>query len=76
MRKNYDIEKLNPRQNPYAELLSNEKRQITIRLNESTIQYFKAMAEETGISYQNLINLYLADCAANKRKLNMFWSEE
>lgn len=52
--------------NPYAAKL---KKQITIRIDETTIEYFKSMAEETGIAYQNLINLYLADCATRKKKL-------
>ena len=45
------------------------KKQITIRLNVSTIEYFKQQAEETGISYQNLINMYLTDCAVHEKKL-------
>ena len=66
MRDEYDIKKLNPRPNPYADKL---KKQITIRLNASTIEYFKQQAEETGISYQNLINMYLTDCKKKKKKL-------
>ena len=66
MRDEYDIKKLNPRPNPYADKL---KKQITIRLNASTIEYFKQQAEETGISYQNLINMYLTDCAVHEKKL-------
>ncbi len=68
MRKEYDFSKA--RRNPYAKLL---KRQITIRLDEPTVDYFKDLAEETGIPYQTLINLYLRDCAAKKRKLAMNW---
>jgi predicted DNA binding CopG/RHH family protein len=66
MREEYDIKKLNPRRNPYADKL---KKQITIRLNVGTIEYFKKQAEETGISYQNLINMYLTDCAVHEKKL-------
>ncbi len=66
MRDEYDIKNLNPRPNPYADKL---KKQITIRLNASTIEYFKQQAEETGISYQNLINMYLTDCAVHEKKL-------
>ena len=62
MREEYDINNLNPRSNPYADKL---KKQITIRLNAGTIEYFKEQAEKTGISYQNLINLYLTDCAVH-----------
>lgn len=66
MREEYDIKNLNPRRNPYADKL---KKQITIRLNADTIDYFKQQAEETGISYQNLINMYLTDCAVHEKKL-------
>jgi len=68
MRKEYDFSK--SRKNPYASQL---KKQITIRLDEDAIAYFKAVSEEVGIPYQSLINLYLRDCAAANRKLNLFW---
>jgi len=68
MRKEYDFSK--GRRNPYAKRL---KRSVTIRLDEPTIAYFKALAEETGIPYQTLINLYLRDCAANRTKLALQW---
>jgi hypothetical protein len=42
-------------------------------LDEGSIAYFKAMAEETGIPYQSLINLYLKDCAATGKRLDMAW---
>ena len=71
MREEYDIEKLNPRRNPYTQ---KAKRQITINIDSETIDYFKAQSEESGLPYQTLINLYLTDCAANKRKLRMSWS--
>ena len=58
--------------NPYTQRL---KKQITIRLDEDTIAYFKAMADEKGIPYQSLINLYLRDCAASERKLNLSWTD-
>ena len=63
MREEYDIKNLNPRRNPYADKL---KKQITIRLNVGTIEYFKKQAEETGISYQNLINMYLTRSNSDK----------
>jgi predicted DNA binding CopG/RHH family protein len=69
MRKHYDFSK--GRKNPYAKRL---KKQITIRLDLPTIQYFKASAETTGIPYQTLINLYLRDCAEQRRRLSMEWS--
>jgi predicted DNA binding CopG/RHH family protein len=68
MRKEYDFSKA--RQNPYARRL---KRQVTIRLDEETIRYFNALAVEMGIPYQTLINLYLRDCAASRKKLTMNW---
>ena len=69
MRKNYDFSK--SVKNPYAKAV---KKQITIRLDEDTIEYFKNMSEELGIPYQNLINLYLRDCAGSNRKLNLKWA--
>ena len=68
MRENYDFS--NAKKNPYVSKL---KKQITIRLDEDTIDYFKEMSEESGIKYQQLINLYLADCAKKNLKLNMSW---
>ena len=56
--------------NPYAKIL---KKQITIRLNSATIEYFKNMAKEMGIPYQVLIDSYLTDCAISKRRLNLKW---
>lgn len=70
MRDEYDIQGLNPRKNPYAGQL---KRQITINIDGSTIDYFKAQSETAGIPYQTLINLYLRDCAVNKRQLKLTW---
>ena len=64
MLEEYDIDKLNPRPNPYAKEL---KKQVTIKIAPSVIDYFKDEATKTGIPYQTLINLYLADCAENKR---------
>ena len=68
MRKEYDFSK--SRKNPYASQL---KKQITIRLDEDAITYFKAISEEIGMPYQSLINMYLRDCAASKRKLDLKW---
>ena len=66
MKKEYDFNK--GKKNPYTKLL---KKQITINLNEEVLDYFKKMSEETGIPYQNLINLYLLDCVKSKRKINL-----
>lgn len=51
----------------------NIKKQITIRIDSEAIDYFKSMADETGIKYQQLINLYLTDCARKKTKLITVW---
>ena len=64
MRKEYDFSK--SVKNPYAKHL---KKQVTLRLGTDVIEYFKALAEETGIPYQNLINLYLRECAQSGKKL-------
>ena len=69
MRKEYDFAKA--KKNPYAKSL---KKQVTIRLDATTIDYFKQLADETGITYQNLINLYLQDCAQSKKKPKVKWS--
>ena len=71
LRTEYNIAELHPRKNPYAKKL---KQQITINLNADTVSYFKALAEQTGIPYQTLINLYLTDCAENKRQLSFSWN--
>jgi uncharacterized protein (DUF4415 family) len=68
MRKEYDFS--NARKNLYV---SHLKKQVTIRLDEDSIGYFKSLSEEVGIPYQSLINLYLRDCAASRRKLNLNW---
>ena len=68
MKKEYDFSEA--RKNPYADRV---KQQITINLNQSTIQYFKDLAEETGLPYQTLINLYLTECADKKRKPEISW---
>jgi uncharacterized protein (DUF4415 family) len=70
MKKEYDLSKLKSRKNPYAAKL---KRQVTIRMSDDVIGYFKEMAEETGIPYQSLINLYLRDCVAHGRKPDLSW---
>jgi len=71
MKKEYDLTKMKRRKNPYANRL---KKQVTIRLDEETITYFKNLAEETGMPYQNLINLYLRECAEHQRKLQLNWT--
>lgn len=70
MREEYDIKNLNPRKNPYSNRL---KKQITINIDNDTVDYFKSLSESTGIPYQTLINLYLTDCAKNKKQLQIAW---
>jgi predicted DNA binding CopG/RHH family protein len=69
MKKHYDFSA--SKANPY---IRKTKRQVTIRLDEATIAYFKGLATRAGIPYQNLINLYLRDCAAERKRLKMEWA--
>ena len=69
MKKEYDFSK--SRKNPYARAL---KKQITIRLDEPTIAYFRRLSQETGMPYQSLMNLCLRDCAASHRTLRLSWA--
>ncbi|MEW6058521.1 MAG: BrnA antitoxin family protein [Bdellovibrionota bacterium] len=70
MKKEYDFSK--SKKNPYAKHL---KQQITIRLDKSTVEYFKHLSQESGIAYQVLINLFLKDCAASKKKPKLKWDD-
>lgn len=65
MRKEYDFSK--SKKNPYAKRL---KQQVTILLDKEAITYFKNLADETGVAYQVLINLYLKECAQLKKRLS------
>ena len=69
MRERYDFSDSVP--NPYAKRM---KQQITIRIDQDTVEYFKNMAEEKGIPYQSLINLYLRDCAIQHKRLDLTWT--
>ena len=71
MRKHYDFSKMKGRKNPY---IKNLKQPVKMRLDCDTVTYFKSIAEEMGIPYQSLINLYLRDCAMRNRKLRMKWA--
>ncbi|MBF8260332.1 MAG: hypothetical protein HW377_2706 [Actinobacteria bacterium] len=68
MRKEYDFSKA--KRNPYAKYF---KKQVTIRLDDKTVNYFKKMADEVDVPYQTLINLYLRDCASTGRRLSINW---
>ena len=67
MKKEYDLSKFKKRKNPFSKQL---KKQVTIRMGIDILEYFKTMSEDTGIPYQNLINLYLRDCVTSKRKIS------
>jgi len=71
MKAEYDLSKMKRRRNPYASRL---KRQVTIRLDDNVIDYFKSMSAETGIPYQRLINMYLQDCAQKQKRLKLQWT--
>jgi predicted DNA binding CopG/RHH family protein len=70
MKPEYDLSKLKARKNPYASKLM---RLVTMRRSEDVVMYFKGMADEAGVPYQSLINLYLRDCLANNRKVQIIW---
>lgn len=72
MRFDYNVENMERKESQEI----NIKKQITIRIDEETIDYFKTMADETGVKYQQLINLYLADCAKKRLKMSIEWARE
>ena len=71
MRAHYDFSKMKGQKNPYVGRL---KQPITIRLDKDTVSYFKGLATELGMPYQNLINLYLRDCAFSHKRLELRWA--
>ena len=71
MRAQYDFSKMKGEKNPYRSRL---KQPITIRLDKATVAYFKGLATDIGMPYQNLINLYLRDCAIHQKKLDLKWA--
>ena len=73
MREHYDFSKMKGKKNPYIKFL---KQPVTMRLDRDSVEYFKSLAGESGIPYQTLINLYLRDCAAKERKLDMQWNKK
>ncbi len=73
MKDEYDLSKMKSRKNPYASRL---KKPITMRLSEDVINYFKGMAVDSGVPYQSLINLYLRDCVAHHRKIDISWNKK
>lgn len=73
MKQEYDLSRMKSRKNPYASKL---KKPVTMRLSEDVIAYFKDMAETSGVPYQSLINLYLRDCVAQHRKVDISWNKQ
>lgn len=71
MRTHYDFSKMSGRRNPYLKRL---KQSVTIRLEKDTVNYFKTISPKVGMPYQNLINLYLRDCALNHKTPRFHWS--
>lgn len=71
MRAHYDFGKMEGEKNPYVGRL---KQPITIRLDKGTVAYFKALATQLGMPYQNIINLYLRECAFTRKKLEIKWA--
>jgi len=72
MKDEYDLSQLKSRKNPYASKL---KKPVTMRLSKDVVDYFKGMADEAGVPYQSLINLYLRDCIASGRKVEIKWPQ-
>ena len=70
MKAHYDFSEMKGRKNPYVKQL---KQPVTIRLDTDTVQYFKDLAEINGLPYQSLINLYLRDCALQRKQLSFKW---
>ena len=70
MKAEYDLSKMKSRKDSYASKL---KKTVTMRLSEDVIDYFKNMSEKNGVPYQSLINLYLRDCVAQQRQINISW---
>ena len=70
MRDHYDISKLKMRT---KQTKRNTKVQIAIRLDSDVVAYFKKISEKNEIPYQTLINLYLKDCATNKKEFQTNW---
>lgn len=73
MKAEYDLSKMKSRKNPYASKL---KKPVTMRLSEDVVEYFKEMAVEKDVPYQSLINLYLRDCVAHHRKIDISWRDK
>ena len=69
MKKEYDVSKMKELKTPYV----SRKQAVGINLSPEVVDYFKGLADETGLPYQKLIDLYLLDCAKKRKKLTMKW---
>nr|VFJ69106.1 MAG: Ribonuclease toxin, BrnT, of type II toxin-antitoxin system [Candidatus Kentron sp. FW] len=70
MREHYDFSNMKGQKNPYANRL---KQSVTMHLDKPTVAYFESLAEELGMPYESLINLYLRDCALHHKKPDLTW---
>lgn len=70
MKKEYDFSKMKEIKNPYL----GKKKAVGINLSPAVIDYFKKIANDTGISYQKLIDLYLLDCVKRRVKPSLKWA--
>ena len=73
MKTEYDLSKMKSRKNPYAAKL---KEPVSMQLSEDVVAYFKGMADESGVSYESLINLYLRDCIIRHRRVEIAWPDK
>jgi len=73
MKIEYDLSTMKSRKNPYAARL---KEPVSMRLSEDVVAYFKEMADESGVPYESLINLYLRDCVMRHRRVEIAWQGE
>ncbi len=70
IKKEYDLDKMKEIKNTYP---TAQKKAVGINLSPIVIDYFKALSDESGISYQKLIDLYLLDCVKSKKKITLKW---
>jgi uncharacterized protein (DUF4415 family) len=68
MKSEYDLANMKSRPNPFAQQL---KQQVTLSLRIDVINFFEKKTKEKGISYQELIDLYLQNCVTNNREFSV-----
>jgi hypothetical protein len=71
MRKEYDFSE--GVKNPYVKP---QKITVTMRLDKTTVDYFKELSAEVNMPYHTLVNAYLADCAAKRRRPVIAWGKD